>query len=159
MQGGVRVYDTDDGDVGKVQPFGDHLGAEQDVYLAAPDALEDAVMRPFAAGRIEVHAREPRGGEPELEEVLELLGADAAHPLGFVPARAARGRDRLLVAAVMAAQRRRRAVDRERDRAAWALAHVAAARALEEGGEAAPVEQQDHLLAALQRAAHRAVQP
>src|SRR6184192_4176149 len=103
MKSGVRVDHAHDGDVGKVESFGDHLGAEQDVELALGHALEYPMMRPLGAGGVEVHARDAGNRKAKRYEMLQLLGAEAAHALDFLAAHAARGRDRLLVAAVVAA--------------------------------------------------------
>src|SRR5690606_10078466 len=61
----------------------------------------------------------------------------------------------LLVEAVVADEPPARAVVRQRDVALPAAPHVPAVAALDEGGVAAAVEQQDHLLASLQPQAHR----
>src|SRR2546429_6233573 len=79
--------------------------------------------------------------------MLELLGPQASHALGFLPAQPADGGNRLLVAAVVAPECGRRLVHRERDGAAGTGAHVAAGGTLQVGREAAPIQEQDHLLA------------
>ena len=103
MKSGVRVDHAHNRDIGKVESFGDHLRAEQDVEPALRHALEHAVMRPLGAGRVQVHARDTGRGEPQPHEVLELLRAEAAHALGLLAAHAARGGNLLLVAAIVAA--------------------------------------------------------
>src|SRR5207237_1322941 len=103
VQPGVRVHHADDRHVRKVQSLGDHLGAEQDVELAVGHALEYPMMRPLGAGGVQVHARDASSRKAKGYEMLQLLGAKAAHALDFLTAHAARGRDRLLVAAVVAA--------------------------------------------------------
>src|SRR5256884_7394339 len=89
--------------------------------------------------------------------MLQLLRAEAAHALDLLAAHAARGRDRLLMTAVMATQRGRRLMDRERDGAMRTVAHVAAGGTLQIGGEPAAGEEENHLLAATQRVAHPGV--
>src|SRR5437762_14134169 len=105
-------------------------------------------MGPLGARRIQVHPCDAGRGEPQRDEVLELLGPEPPHSLGLRAALAAGERDRLLVAAVVTAQRGGRLVDREGDGAVRTLAHVAARRTLEERGEPPPVEPQDLLTAA-----------
>src|SRR5690242_6746236 len=124
VQRRVRVDHADDGDVGEVQPLGDHLRAEQDVDLGPGHALQHAVVRPLRAGRIQVHARDARGRKPQPNEMLQPLGPEPSHALALLAAYPAGAGDRLLVAAVMASQRRRRLVHGEGDRAMRALAHV-----------------------------------
>src|SRR2546429_7728652 len=89
--------------------------------------------------------------------MLQLLRAEAAHALDLLAAHAARGRDRLLMTAVMATQRGRRLMDRERDGAMRTVAHVAAGGTLQIGGEPAAGEEENHPLPATQRVAHRRV--
>ena len=115
-------------------------------------------MRPFGAGGVQVHARDAGRGEPQPHEVLELLRAEAAHALGLLAAHAARGGDRFLVTAVMAAEGGWRLVHGERDGAVRAVAHVAAGGTLQVGREPPAVEEQDHLLPAPERIAHRLIQ-
>src|SRR2546421_649023 len=64
-------------------------------------------MRPLGAGGIEIHARDAGSRKAKRYEMLQLLGAEAAHALDFLAAHATRGRDRRLMTAVMAAQRGR----------------------------------------------------
>src|SRR5690606_23861485 len=133
-----------------------HLRAEQDVHLSAPDALEDLVVRPLAGGRVHVHARDARGGERLDHGALDLLGPDAAERQVAGRAPGARDRRRLLVETVVAHEPAPAAVVGERDVALPASPHVPAVPALDEGRVAAPVEQQDDLLAPFQAQPHRA---
>ena len=111
VQRGIRVHYADHRHVGEVQSLRDHLCPEQDVHVPPAHAFQNAVMRPLAAGRVQIHARQARRREPQLEKVLELLGADAAHPLRVVPAGVTGGGDRLLVAAIVGTRGRRRSGD------------------------------------------------
>src|SRR5213592_2575533 len=118
MKPRIRVHDAHHGHVREVQPLRDHLRPEQDVDLSLRHALEHPVVRPLGARRIQVHAGDTGLGEPETDEMLELLGPQASHALGFLPAQPADGGNRLLVAAVVAPECGRRLVHRERDGAA-----------------------------------------
>src|SRR5258705_13942560 len=150
MQARLGVHDADDGAVGKVEPLRDHLRAQQDVDLAARNALQDVMMGPFARRRIEVHPRDPGAGIAQPDEVLELLRAEPAQALRRVAADSADLGDRLLVPAVVAPHAGWGVVYRERDSALRAPRHVAARGTLDERREPAAIEQQDDLLAALQ---------
>ena len=152
MEPCVGIHDAHDRHVRKIEPLCDHLGAEQDVDRAGGHALEHAVMRPLGAGGVQIHAGNASLGESQTDEVLQLLRAEAPHPVGRLTAVVADGGDRLFVAAVVAAERRRRLVDRECDRAARAIAYTAAGGTLEVRREATPVQEQDHLLLAPQGA-------
>src|SRR3989442_6122173 len=90
--------------------------------------------------------------------MLELLGPQASHGLGFLPAQPADGGNRLLVAAVMAPECGRRLVHRERDGAAGTGAYVAAGGTLQVRREAAPIQEQDHLFAPAEGPAHGLVE-
>ena len=102
MKPRIRVHDAHHGHVREVQPLRDHLRPEQDVDLSLRHALEHPMVRPLGARRIQVHAGDTGLGEPETDEMLELLGPQAPHALGFLPAQLADGGNRLLVAAVVA---------------------------------------------------------
>src|SRR5256885_13707276 len=95
------------------------------------------MVRPLGARGVEIHAGDRGPGEPPTHEVLELLGAEPAHPLDLLAAHPTRRRNRLLVPAIVTAQCPRRLVDREGDGAVRAAAHVAARGALPAGREAA----------------------
>src|SRR2546425_7719392 len=135
MEPGVRVHHADHRDIREIQPLRDHLSAEEDVHVPPRHALEDPVVRPLRARRVEVHPRDPRRRKPQTHEMLELLGAEPPHALGLVATLAAGARNRLLVPAVMAAEGGWRLVDRERDGAMGAGRHVAAVRSEEHTSE------------------------
>ena len=77
MQAGIGVHHADDGDVRKVEPFGDHLRAQEDIDLARGDTLQNVMMGPFARGRIEIHPRDPGARITQTQKVLELLRAQS----------------------------------------------------------------------------------
>src|SRR5437667_127828 len=151
MQAGVGIHDTDDRDVRKIESLGDHLRAEQDVHVPAGHAVQNVVVRPLARGGIEVHPGDSGPRITHAHKALELLGAEATKPLGDVPTHRTRLGDWFLVAAVMAAQRRRRLVYGERNRALGTAGDVAAGGTLHERRETPAIEQQDDLLTAVER--------
>ena len=158
MEPGVRVDDPDHGHVGKIQPLRDHLRPEQDVDRSLLHALEHPMVRPLRARRVQIHAGDPRLGESETDEMLELLGPQAPHPLRLLAAQPADGGNNLLVTAVVAPQRSRCLMHREGDGAAGAGAHIAAGGTLQVRREAASVQEEDHLLAPSEGAAHGLVE-
>ena len=141
---------TPTSDARKVETLGDHLGTEENIDLAPRHAFEDAVVRPFRTGGVEVHPRDPCFGKSQRNEMLELLRPDPAHPLCFVGAHVTDRRDRLFMAPIVTAQGRRCLVHGEGDRAARAFTHVPASRALQVGGETSAVEEQDDLIPLLE---------
>ena len=74
----VRVDDADERHVREVEPLRDHLRAEENVDLAAPHAIENLGVRPLAARRVDVHARDARGRKALGEQPLDLLRAQPA---------------------------------------------------------------------------------
>ena len=140
----------------KVEPLGDHLRAEQDVHLAAPHAVENVGVRPLPARGVDIHARDPRGREALGQQSLDLLRAEAA-PAQRRPADTARQTacGCLVMLAVVADQPLGRAMIGQRDGAVRAGRDVTARLALHERRVAAPVEQEDALLAARERLAQR----
>jgi hypothetical protein len=130
--------------------LGHHLGADQDVGLAVADLLEQGV--PLAAGacRVPVDAQHPGGGEAFGEGLFEALGAAAEGLDVLVAAVGAGQRDAGLEAAVVAAQAPVGQVQHHVGGAVRAAADPAAGRAREHRGVAAPVEEDEALLALLQ---------
>ena len=81
VEAGVGVHHADQRDVGEVEPLRDHLGADQEIHLAPLHRAEDPLVGPLGAGGVEVHARHPGAGIALRQQLLELLGPDAAHLL------------------------------------------------------------------------------
>src|SRR5690606_12360128 len=127
----------------------------EDVDLASFDAPQDLMVRPFAGGRVHVHARHAGVGERVDHGTLDLLGADAAEREVAGAAVVAGDRGRLLVEAVVADHAAPAAVVRERDVALPAVPDAPAIAALDESRIAAAVEEQDRLLTALEPLADR----
>ncbi len=55
VQGHVGVDDADEGDVGKVQTFRDHLRADEDVDLAHAEIAEDFAVERLARHHVGIH--------------------------------------------------------------------------------------------------------
>ena len=73
----VRIDDADQRDVRKVQPLRDHLGPDQDIELAAPEPLENHLVVVRAAHRVGIHAGDPGRVEHGARDRLDLLGAES----------------------------------------------------------------------------------
>lgn len=142
----VCVKDSHQGDVGKMEAFGDHLGADEDVDFLGFEFAEDVLEGVFAAHGIGIDAGEFCFGEDFLEDFLDFLGAVALEGDAGVFAFWAFFGDDGLVAADVADEAFIGAVVGEGDCAVGALAGVAAAVALERAGEASAVEEEDGLL-------------
>src|SRR5690606_6261419 len=111
--------------------------------------------RPFAGGRVHVHARDAGVGERVDHGALDLLGAHAAEGEVSGAAVVAGDGGRLRVEAVVADHAPPAAVVRERYVALQAVPDAPAVAALDEGRVAASVEEQDRLLATLEPLADR----
>ena len=129
-------------------PLRDHLRAEQDGPVGAGEALQCLVQRRRAGGRVRVEAHALEPGHVLLQLPLQPLraGADPGD-VWRAAGRAELGR-RLLVAAVVAAERPVSVQD-ERDVAAQTAPRLPARAAVERRNEAAAVQEQDRLAAVL----------
>jgi hypothetical protein len=74
-QRGVRVQDADQGQLLEVVALGDHLGADQDVDLAAVHGVEGRLRAALQARGIGVDAQDARLREHRLQAFLDALGA------------------------------------------------------------------------------------
>ena len=148
MQREVGVDDADQRDVGEMQALGDHLRADEDVNLADAEVAQDAavILLPFQG--IGVHAHDPRVREELGQGGLDLLRAQAGVANRRVAAFLVRadGRHGLDVRADVAAELLLVAMVSQRDAAIGAFGHEAAEGALQRGGVAPPVQEQDDLL-------------
>ena len=142
----VGVDHTDQRHIWKVQSLGDHLRAEQNVDLAAADAVENLGVGPFSARRIDVHPRDARGRKTVGEKPLDLLRAEPPLAEDEPAAPGALQANGLGVLAVVADQSLGRAMIRQADRAVRTIGDVAASGALHERRIAAAIEQQNALL-------------
>lgn len=146
VQADICVEDADEGDVGKVQAFGDHLSADEDVDFLdfkVPKGFPEGV---FAAHGIGIDAGEASVGEDFLEDFLDFLCAVTLQgDAGVFAFRAFPGDDGL-VAADVADEALVSAVVGEGDGAVGAFTGMAAGVALEGAGEAAAIEEKDGLL-------------
>src|SRR4051812_22207745 len=144
----IGVDDPDQGDVGEVETFGDHLRAEQNVDFPGSDAIKNSGVRPFATRGVYVHPGNPRRRKPLYQQTFDLLGAKSALlEISSSTARAIGSRI-LLVEAIVADEPLRIPVVGKRDAAVRARRHRSAVDTLNKRGIPAAIEEQDALLAA-----------
>ena len=146
MQAEVRVEHAYEGDIGEVQAFGDHLGADDDVDFALAKFLQGITQRVFTAHGVGVDACDSCLWEYFFDDTLYLLGAVALAADGGVSTLGAFLGGQCLVATHVADEAFISAVIGERDSAVAALADMAASRALHGAGESTAIEKQDDLL-------------
>ena len=131
-------------------PFGDHLGADQDIDFAFPDPLQKGVELAAVAAGVAVEAADGGGGKPVAQLFFQPFGAKThSGKTGAVAGGTERGR-RQEVAAVVADQSAGALVKREGDLAVPAAHHGAAVAAHHEVGKAPPVEKEQDLLVSFQ---------
>ena len=152
VQTQVGVDDPDQCHVWEVQPFRNHLRADEDVDFSGAKIAEDAAVILLALERVRVHPLDARRGETFLQRGLDLLRAQPGKPDRHVAALRLRTlfRSRLDVAADVAHQLLCRAMVRQRHAAVRALRHETALRALQRTRPTTPVEEQHHLLVFLE---------
>ena len=146
VQAEVCVEHTNEGDIGEVQAFGDHLGADDDVDFALAKFLQGITQRVFTAHGVGVDACDSCLWEYFFDDTLYLLGAVALAADGGVSTLGAFLGGQCLVATHVADEAFISAVIGERDSAVATLADMAASRALHGAGESAAIEKQDDLL-------------
>ena len=131
---------------GKSNPLAIICVPSRHVHFAAADAVEDLGVRPFAARRVHVHARDVRRRKPVGQQPLDLLCAEPALP--HHRARTARtgARQLLGVPAIVTDEPFRRSMIGEADRAVGARRDEPARLALHERRVASAIQQQDALL-------------
>lgn len=126
VEADVGVKDADQGDVGKVEAFGDHLGADEDVDLLGLEGIEEIAEGIFFAHGVGVDAGDAGGGEYFFQDVFDFLGAEALEEDAVVAAFGAFAWDDRLMAADVAEQAVVGAMVGERDGAVRAFADMAA---------------------------------
>ena len=147
-QRAVGVQHADQREQREVVALGEQLRADQDVGLAARDALQRARELAAAARAVAVDAHDARLREARGERFLDALRA-AAHRLQVeVAAGRAGARDGAFRAAVVAAQPAVGLVQHHARRAARATGGPAAGVAGEHRRVAAPIDEDEALLAA-----------
>jgi len=73
--GEVGVEDADELDVGEVEAFGDHLGADEEVEVSVAEVIEGLLVVGGVVHGVGVHALEADGGEFPEEFVFGALGS------------------------------------------------------------------------------------
>ena len=141
----VRVQYAYQRHVGKIQTFGDHLGAQENIYLMGAKLVQNGPDGVFPPGHVRIHARDARRRESAAQEFLHFLGSvPLEQDVGGPAFRAGTGREGFESAQV-AHEAVFRTVVGQGQGAVQARDYVAAVRALDGACESAPVEQQDDL--------------
>lgn len=150
IEGEVSIKDADEGDVWKVESFGDHLGAEEDVDLLGAEVTEGVAEGVFPAGGIGIETGDFCAFEDFIENDFRFLGSVSLEADGGVFTLRTEPWDDGLVAADMADEALLRAVVGEGDGAVITLDGVSAGWALERSGETSAIQKDDDLLVFLE---------
>ena len=145
----VGAHYAHEGDLGKVEALGDHLGADQDVDLAGLELAKDLFVPTLVGGGVPVPAEGASPGESGAHLLLDALSACADVAEVGAAALAAHLGPVDAVSAVMAEEATPGAVVDEGYLAAAALDYLAAVAAVDGGGEAPPIDEEDDLFAGL----------
>ena len=154
----IGADDPDQGDPGKIMPLGHHLGAEQNIDVAALHGTDQISMGAFAAGGVPIHARDACLGKRLSKLFLQALGTGTLR-LQPMPSAARTARRRTLqITAVMATQSALRLIIGQGNFAMRAVKGRPAFLTQQIRRKAAAVEQQKRLLAPLQILGQRVLQ-
>lgn len=145
MEAEIGVENSDEGDIGEVEAFGDHLCAEKDLDFSCFEIPEGITEFIFAAHAIGIDAGDPVSVKFIVEEIFNFLGAVSGEADGAAMALGAFGWRDLLEAADVAEEFFVGAMEGKGDGAVSALAHVSAFLADEGCSETAAVEEEDDL--------------
>lgn len=154
LESDIGIDDSDEGDPGEVEAFGDHLGADEDVDFTGAKGSKGFAERAFALHDVGVHAFDDGFWEDFDDGVLDFFGAGTAVFDAWVVAFAAGFWGDGDVTADVAYDAVDIAVVREGDGAVPTFFDVAAAFAQEGGGEAAAIEEENGLLFSLKPLVH-----
>ena len=149
-QGGIGADRADQGQQRKIMALGQHLGADQDVGLTGMDGGEQGLPFLRRARRIAVDAQDAGFGKAFDEHGFEALRTAPEGQQVDVAAIGAGARHARFEAAVVAAQAPVRQVQHEVGGATLAARDPAAGRTGQHRRIAAPVEEDQALLAALE---------
>ena len=158
MQAEVCVEHTNERDIGEVQAFGDHLGADDDVDFALAKFLQGFTQGVFTAHGVGVDACDSCLWEYFFDDALYLLGAVALAADGGVTTLGTFLGGQCLVATHVADEAVISAVIGERDSTVAALANMTTAGTLHGAGESTAIEKQDDLLSLGKLNLHTATQ-
>lgn len=150
MQPHIGIDDTHERDVMDIVSFGDHLRTDEEIDVTVSEIFQD-ILDGLRCCPVAVESVDARVWEDCLEQGDEAFGA-VSGVTEFVPS--AFGANCLawrFVVTVVASQFIGVFVVGEGDVAVWAIEDVAAEEALNEGGEAAPVEKDHGLFVFLER--------
>ena len=158
VQALVGIEHADQRDVLEIQSLCHHLRADEDVRLALAEPGEQALMRALGVHGVRIHAEHPRGREPLVQLLLQLLRAGRFGEQARAAALRAFAGYLDGSAAVVAHRAAGNRMVGHRGRAGRALRHPAAHAAADHAAVAAPVEEQDSLFALFERADELAFQ-
>ncbi len=155
IEASVGIDHHHQGDVWQMVALGQHLGPNQQAGLAAAHLGQHLLEGVAAPSAVTVDAVHRHLGKQRRQGLLNALGAAAQGAQVDASAVGAGVGEGTAPVAVVAGQQRRLPVQGHARIAVVALGHPAAGMAGQGGGEAAPVDEDQHLVAGGQGLAHR----
>lgn len=154
VQHGVGIENAHDTHLVKIQPFGNHLRADEQIGAAGREVVDDALVGIPCAGGVEIHAGHTRFGKEVAYPVFYLFGAvSPAMELGRTAVGTLRGH-RVGITAIVAGEQVEIFVQRERHVTILTLRHPTTHTALYHRREATAVLEKDGLPTAFKGRAH-----
>jgi len=130
--------------------FRNHLCAHQDIDIATTKRAQNTLVGRFGAGSVAIHAGQTCGGKQRPQDLFHLLRTEAKGVQCWTGASPTDRRGWLGSIAVVAFEGPITPVVGEGDATVGALRHYTAITALEVGGKAAPINQNETLFLTLQ---------
>ncbi len=151
LESDIRAHHPNEGDVGKVMAFGNHLSANENVSVAPTEIVQQLTICHLAPGGISVHPADPGSRQKTPYFCLHPLGTEAKRLKGGSIALRAHWGHIHGKAAEMATQLFASTVPGETHGAIVTVGDVAALAAEEKIGVPASIDEQESLLASSKR--------
>ena len=146
----VGIEDTHHADTVEVESLGDHLGADKEIGAPSGEIVDQSLVGSTGAGGVKIHTGNTGLRKDIAHLIFNLLRAKApCHQLCTAASRALRGH-LIGIAAVVARQLVKTAMIGQRHVTVLTTGHPSALLALQHGGIATTVLEEDDLLAMLQ---------
>ena len=77
VQADVRIDDANKSHIGKIEPLGNHLGADENIDLAGAEFPEHLAIRSLPAHRVGIHSRDAGRRKKLPDRFLDPLRSDS----------------------------------------------------------------------------------
>src|SRR6476620_2227620 len=145
MQAEISIDDSNQGNIWKMQPFRNHLGANKDVDLADAEGMQSFAIGILTRHGIGVHSPDDCFREQCGDVSFNLFRTETGIDQRILATFGAAFGNGSAMSAKVAAESGIGAMKGKSDAAIWAVARFATMTAEERSREAAPVEKEDGL--------------